>query len=112
MIPGLLSDALGLPLFGYITFRAAMAGLTAFLLALWWGRLTIRWLHAHQVHEDLTKTDLVGEVDAMKRGTPTMGGSFLIASLVAAVLLWSRLDNIHVILGVVLTAGMGAVSFL
>lgn len=112
MIPGLLSDALGLPLFGYITFRAAMAGLTAFLLALWWGKLTIRWLHAHQVHEDLTKTDLVGEVDAMKRGTPTMGGSFLIASLVAAVLLWSRLDNIHVILGVVLTAGMGAVGFL
>lgn len=115
MIPGLLSDALGLPLFGYITFRAAMAALTAFVLALWWGRLTIRWLNAHKVHEDLTKTDLVpvplapGKVD--KSGTPTMGGSFLIASLVAAVLLWGRLDNVHVILGVLLTAGMGAVGF-
>lgn len=115
MIPGLLSDALGLPLFGYITFRAAMAALTAFVLALWWGKLTIRWLNAHKVHEDLTKTDLVplplapGKVD--KSGTPTMGGSFLIASLVAAVLLWGRLDNVHVILGVLLTAGMGAVGF-
>ncbi len=115
MIPGLLSDALGLPLFGYITFRAAMAALTAFVLALWWGKLTIRWLNDHKVHEDLTKTDLVpvplapGKVD--KSGTPTMGGSFLIASLVAAVLLWGRLDNVHVILGVLLTAGMGAVGF-
>jgi phospho-N-acetylmuramoyl-pentapeptide-transferase len=115
VIPGLLSDALGLPLFGYITFRAAMAALTAFVLALWWGKLTIRWLNDHKVHEDLTKTDLVpvplapGKVD--KSGTPTMGGSFLIASLVAAVLLWGRLDNVHVILGVLLTAGMGAVGF-
>lgn len=115
MIPGLLSDALGVPLFGYITFRAALAGLTAFVLALWWGRLTIAWLHQNRVHEDLTKTDLVplalgpGKID--KRGTPTMGGSFLIASLLAAVLLWGRLDNIHVILAVLLTAGMGAVGF-
>lgn len=115
MIPGIFDDGFGLQLFGYITFRVALAGLTAFVLSLWWGKIVIRWLNGHKVHEDLTKTDLKplalkpGQVD--KRGTPTMGGSFLIAALLASVLLWGRLDNVHVILAVLLTAGMGAVGF-
>ncbi|MCB9914247.1 MAG: phospho-N-acetylmuramoyl-pentapeptide-transferase [Planctomycetes bacterium] len=115
MIPALLEDWLGVRLFGYITFRAAACGLTAFLLALWWGAPTIRWLKAHRVTENLEKTDLVpmptrpGQVD--KRDTPTMGGSFLVAALLAAVLCWGRLDNVHVILAVALTAGMAAVGF-
>ena len=41
-----------------------------------------------------------------KRDTPTMGGSFLVASLLVAVLLWSRLDNLHVVLAVLLTAAL------
>ncbi len=115
MIPTLLEDWLGIRLFGYITFRAVSCGLTAFVLALWWGRGTITWLKAHKFTEDLTKTDLVplppkpGQVD--KRDTPTMGGSFLVAALLAAVLLWGRLDNVHVILAIFLTAGMAAVGF-
>ena len=115
MIPGLLEDQLGLQLFGYITFRVVAAGMTAFLLALWWGKFAIRWLEQHKVVEDLTKTDLVpiarreGHID--KRNTPTMGGSFLVSALIASVLLWGRLDNVHVVLAVILTAGMAAVGF-
>jgi len=115
MIPAIFEGWLGLQLFGYITFRVAMAGLSAFLLALWWGKCTIGWLRGNKVTEDLTKTDLrplapqAGAVD--KRETPTMGGSFLIAALLAAVILWGRLDNVHVILAVILTAGMAAVGF-
>jgi phospho-N-acetylmuramoyl-pentapeptide-transferase len=116
MIPGIFGDLLHLHLFGHITFRVAAAGITAFLLALWWGRITIRWLRDHQVLEDLEKTDLVpiarreGSID--KRGTPTMGGSFLVAALLASVLLWGRLDNVHVVLGILLTAGIAAVGFI
>lgn len=115
MIPGFLDEWLGMKLFGYITFRVAMAGLTAFVFALWWGAPTIRWLKGHRVVEDLTKTDLVpvalaqGAVD--KRDTPTMGGSFLVAALIVSVLLWGRLDNVHVVLAIILTAGMAAVGF-
>lgn len=115
MIPGIFDESLGWQLFGYITFRVAMAGLTAFVLALWWGRWTIRWLRSHRVLEDVTKTDLTpvepapGKVD--KSDTPTMGGSFLVAALLASVLLWGRLDNVHVVLAIVLTAGMAAVGF-
>ncbi|HIG12627.1 MAG: phospho-N-acetylmuramoyl-pentapeptide-transferase [bacterium] len=115
MIPAVLENWLGIRLFGYITFRAVACGMTAFLLALWWGQLTIRWLKANKVTEDLTKTDLVPltrEPGALsKRDTPTMGGSFLVAALIASVVLWGRLDNVHVILAIVLTAGMAAVGF-
>lgn len=114
MLPGIFDDAMGMQLFGYVTFRVAMAGLTAFLFALWWGNIVIAWLKRHRVVEDVSKTDLTpilkpGQVS--KRGTPTMGGSFLVAALLASVLLWCRLDNANVLLGLVLTAGIASVGF-
>ena len=115
MFPGLFDDLLSVELFGYITFRVAAAGLTAFALALWWGAPTIRWLRRHKVGEDVSKTDSadlarMAETSG-KRNTPTMGGSFLVAALLASVLLWARLDNLHVVLAVLLTAGFAAVGF-
>jgi phospho-N-acetylmuramoyl-pentapeptide-transferase len=115
MFPGLLEEFFGVRLFGYITFRVAMAGLTAFVLALWWGRPAIAWLRRHRVGEDTSKTDspeLAVHTEKMgKKDTPTMGGSFLIAALLASVLLWARLNNLHVVLAILLTAGFGAVGF-
>ncbi len=115
MLPGLFEELGGVELFGYITFRVAAAGLTAFVLALWWGGPTIAWLRRHRVGEDTSKTDvyLLAELaeKSGKKNTPTMGGSFLIAALLAAVILWARLDNLHVVLGVLLTAGFAAVGF-
>ena len=108
MLPALFEDGLGLPLFGYISFRAAFAALTAFALALWWGKPVIAWLRQHKVRDGL-KGDLA-ELDSMtaqggKQNTPTMGGSFLVAALLVSVLLWCRLDNLHVVLAILLTAG-------
>ena len=115
MLTSILEQLFGVQLFGYITFRMAAAALTAFALALWWGAPVIRWLRRHKVGEDVTKTD---SVDLAKMGeamgkthTPTMGGSFLIGALLGSVLLWGRLDNIHVVLAVLLTAGFAAVGF-
>ena len=93
----------------------AMAGLTAFVLAIWWGNLTIGWLKSKRVVEDLTATDLQPRPDIQthkgKEGTPTMGGSFLVGAFLASTLLWARLDNIHVILALALVAGFAAVGF-
>ena len=111
----LFGDSFGGRLFGYISFRMAMAGLTAFALALVSGGPTIRWLARHRVGEDVSKTDspeLARHAERSgKRNTPTMGGSFLVASLLVSVLLWGRLDNLHVVLAVLLTAGFAAVGF-
>jgi phospho-N-acetylmuramoyl-pentapeptide-transferase len=115
MLSGLLTNLFGTGLFGYLSFRTVMAGSTAFILALVIGRPVIAWLRKHHVDEDVTKTDSIALAElAQKMGkpkTPTMGGSFLIVALLASVLLWCRLDNIHVVLGVLLTAGLAAVGF-
>jgi phospho-N-acetylmuramoyl-pentapeptide-transferase len=115
VFPGLFDELLSVNLFRYISFRMAAATLSAFLFALWWGGPTIRWLKRHKVGEDVSKTDspelAAHAKGAGKHATPTMGGSFLIASLLVAVLLWGRLDNVNVVLAVLLTAGFAAVGF-
>jgi phospho-N-acetylmuramoyl-pentapeptide-transferase len=91
-----------------------MAALTAFALAIVLGRPAIAWLTARKVREgqkgDSAELDLLTQKTG-KRDTPTMGGSFLVASLLGSVLLWGRLDNIHVVLGILLTLGLAATGF-
>jgi len=115
VFPGILDDMFNVRLFGYISFRAAGAALTSFALALALGPRVIRWLRAHKVREDTSKTDAealaVMAEESGKRNTPTMGGTFLVASFLVSVLLWARLGNINVLLGILLTAGLAAVGF-
>ena len=115
MLPSLLSDLFDVELFGYISFRTTMACLTAFALVLLFGGPTIAWLRRNRWQEDVSKTDspelAAKNKESGKEGTTTMGGSFLIAGLLAAVLLWCRLDNVNVVLAVILTAGLAAVGF-
>ena len=115
MMPALLRDWFELQLFGYISFRTTMACLTAFALVMVMGGPTIAWLRRNRLEENVSKTDSEALAqkakETGKQGTTTMGGSFLIAGLLGAVLLWCRLDNLHVILAVILTAGFAAVGF-
>jgi len=116
VFPGLFDDIFGLHLFGYITFRVAMAALTAFGIALFMGGPTIAWLKRQRAAEGSSKFDAQKDLQQLveassKKDTPTLGGSFLIASLLGSVLLWARLDNLHVLLAVMVTAGFAAVGF-
>jgi len=108
-------ETLGVRLLGYISVRAFGAALTAFLLALFMGPYAIRWLRSHSVREDVSKTDSEALAkmaeEAGKNTTPTMGGFFLIAAMLISMLLWARLNVIHVILGIFLVGGLGAVGF-
>jgi phospho-N-acetylmuramoyl-pentapeptide-transferase len=112
---GLLFDRMEVRLFGYISFRVAMAAVTGFLFALWWGRPAIAWLKRNRVRENTAMSDAPelarAAEKAGKHETPTMGGSFLILALLASVLLWARLDVVHVVLGVMLIGGLAAVGF-
>ncbi len=116
MLTAFLDRFFDISLFGYISFRAAMAALTAFVCAILVGKPAIAWLKAHRVREDVTKTDSIDLAELAQRmgkhDTPTMGGSFLVFSLLLSVALWCRLDSLHVVLGLVLTAGLAAVGFI
>ncbi len=115
MLADLLGGLTGLALFGYLSFRMAMAVLTAFAVALWIGGPTIRWLRARRVRDNVDTSgsrDLAAKSRAEgKHETTTMGGSFLVAALLFAVLCWCDMTSLPVVLGVVLTAGFAAVGF-
>ena len=115
MLADLLGWLTGKQLFSYLSFRAAMAAFTAFALAVSLGGPAIRWLLAARVQDNV---DTSGSDDLAQKSreegkhkTPTMGGSFLIGSLLLAVLLWADLSSWGVVLGVLLTAGLAAVGF-
>lgn len=116
MLYALLHERADVRLFGYISFRMAMAALTAFALSLWWGKHVIAWLVHHRVREDVSKApheELVKMAEKAGKGEiPTMGGLFLVAALVASVVLWARLDNLQIVLAVLLVVGLAAVGFL
>ncbi|MBN1878735.1 phospho-N-acetylmuramoyl-pentapeptide-transferase [bacterium] len=80
-----------LRLFSYITFRAILAALTAFIMALFFGPPLIRWL------KKCGSTDLAwgfGLVNVQsKSGTPTMGGILILATIISSTLLWCDLSN-------------------
>jgi phospho-N-acetylmuramoyl-pentapeptide-transferase len=94
--------------FRYITFRTAMALVTALVLSLCLGPWMIRKLRERQIGETI-RTD-GPERHRAKAGTPTMGGLLIVGSLVVSVLLWGNLGNRYVwvvLLVTVALAGLG-----
>lgn len=86
----------GFNIFRYITFRTAGAIVTSLILVLIIAPNIIeklRKLHFGQViRTDGPETHLV------KTGTPTMGGIFIIGSILISILLWGKLYNLKIIL--------------
>lgn len=102
-----MRDAVSLfNLFGYITFRAAYATVTALLISFLFGPAIIRCLAGRQigqhVRDDGPKSHL------SKEGTPTMGGLLILLSVLVPVLLWGRLDNryLQIVLGATIWMGL------
>ena len=100
----------GATLFQFITFRAAMAVLFSLILATVFGKRIILFLKSKQIGE--TVRDLGLEGQQQKEGTPTMGGLIIIMSTLIPVLLFTRLDNVYVLLLIVTTIWMGIIGFI
>ncbi|MBN2365208.1 MAG: phospho-N-acetylmuramoyl-pentapeptide-transferase [Calditrichaeota bacterium] len=100
----------GFNLFRYITVRAALAAITALLFSLVIGPRIIRMLKKHQIGEEI-RTD-GPETHLAKAGTPTMGGSIILAGIILGVLLWAQLSNFYIQLIFISTLWMGLVGFL
>ena len=95
--------------FRYITFRTAMALVTALILSLCLGPWMIRKLRERQIGETI-RTD-GPERHRAKAGTPTMGGLLILGSLVVSVLLWGNLQNRYVWVLLLVTVALGAIGF-
>ncbi|MDD5166468.1 MAG: phospho-N-acetylmuramoyl-pentapeptide-transferase [Candidatus Omnitrophica bacterium] len=100
--------------FRYITFRAVMAAMTAFLISLILGPLVIRKLKELKIGEKITKGDSL-KLDALhqhKRDTPTMGGILILLSIVASTLLWADIFNRQIMIVLFVTIWLGVTGFI
>jgi phospho-N-acetylmuramoyl-pentapeptide-transferase len=102
-----------LRLFSYITFRAAGAAVTAFLLSLWLGPKVIAWLKRlkfGQEYKDIA--DQTGDFKTRilsKKGTPTMGGILIVLVLNLTAILWAQMNPLLelTLLTVLVLTGLG-----
>jgi phospho-N-acetylmuramoyl-pentapeptide-transferase len=97
--------------FRYPSFRIPAAALTALVLMLWLFPRFIEFLRSQQHGVSNVRED-TPEQHQVKRGTPTMGGVFILISLMASTLLWADLSNIFVWAVLLVTAGFGAIGFI
>ena len=89
-------DFPGARVFQYISFRALGAVITSLLIAAIFGRRIIDQLRKLQIGESIRDLGLEGQMQ--KRGTPTMGGFIIMASLLIPVLLFTQLSNVYIVL--------------
>ncbi len=94
--------------FRYITFRAAMAVVTAVLLALVLGPGFIRLLRRWAIDQSIR--DVGPERHQDKAGTPTMGGVLILVAVVVPTLLWANLTNPFVWIAVAVTLAFGLIG--
>lgn len=78
---------------GKITFRASLAALAGFLLAVALGPRWIAWLRRRFREPIKSDSDEVRRLHQGKQSTPTMGGLFIIAGLIAGAVLFGDLAN-------------------
>ena len=105
-------DIPGFGLFQYLTFRAALAAISALVISFIFGPKIIKKLKSHQIGEQ-AKSELqkVGN-HSLKAGTPTMGGLIVLTAVLIPTILWGDLSNMYVLLILLTTAWLGAVGFL
>lgn len=103
-------DFPGAGMFQYISFRSALAFILSMFIATTIGKKIIAKLQRMQIGETIRDLDLEGQMS--KKGTPTMGGVIILASILIPVLLLTKLNNIYIILMVASTIWLGTIGFL
>ena len=102
-----------LRLFGYLTLRAAFAGMTALLLGLYLGPWIVARLHRLRAQQSLRSQAEVGalaDLHAEKAQTPTMGGLIICLALVISVILWAA-PNAYVFTALFVYLGLSLLGF-
>ena len=106
-------DKIGIPgtgVFQYISFRAAMAIIVSLIFSMLIGKRWIYFLQRKQIGETIRDLGLEGQMQ--KKGTPTMGGIIILASILIPTLLFAKLDNVYIILMLITTVWLGLIGFI
>jgi len=95
---------------GYLTFRSAFAALTTLLFCFLFGGKIIEYLRRLKIGQSIREDGPASHL--IKSGTPTMGGLFIILSVVIAMLLWGNFNNRVVWITLCAFVAYGAVGFI
>jgi len=104
----------GFNIFRYITFRAAMATFTAFIISLLFYPVLIRKLIKAKIGENIRReesTDLYN-LHQTKQGTPTMGGILILAAILISTFLWADITNLYILVSVFVLIWLGITGFI
>jgi phospho-N-acetylmuramoyl-pentapeptide-transferase len=100
----------GFDLFRFLTFRSALAAITALLISFLLGPKIISRLKKNQVDQPIREEG--PQTHKKKAGTPTMGGLIILFSVVIPVVLWADIKSVFIILVLLVTIVLGIVGFL
>ena len=100
----------GASLFKYLSFRSSLAFIFSLMLSIKYGKNIINFLRKKQIGETIRDLGLAGQKE--KSGTPTMGGLIIIVSTIIPVLLFSKIDNIYIIILLFTTLWLGLIGFI
>ena len=98
-------------LWQYISFRAILAGVVALLMSMWFGKRFIALLKRKHISET-QRDEKTDPFNTKKVGVPTMGGIVIIVSILTAVLLFGKLNNVYMLLMIATTLILGLLGFL
>ena len=100
----------GINLFGYISFRAVFAFISALIISFLIGPKVIRTLKNHLIGEEIRQNG--PESHLKKEGTPTMGGVIILLSVILPTILWANIENFYIQIVLISTALMGIIGLL
>lgn len=103
-------DFPGAGVFKYISFRAGMAVITSLIISLLLGKKLIGLLVKHQVGESIRDLGLEGQTE--KKGIPTMGGLIILGAVLIPTFLFTKLNNVYIILMIFTTTWLGTIGFI
>jgi phospho-N-acetylmuramoyl-pentapeptide-transferase len=109
LLHALRGELSGLNVVRYITFRTAVASLTALFLVLVLGPWMIERLRRLQIGQHIREEG--PQAHREKAGTPTMGGVLILTGILVPTLLWADLTNRNVWILVFSTLAFGAIGF-
>ena len=94
--------------FRYITFRASYAAVTSLILCFILGPFMIRWLKKIGIRDNIRP--YLEDSHSVKKGTATMGGIIMLASVIISVILWCNLSNRYVIIALFSLIWLGVIG--
>jgi phospho-N-acetylmuramoyl-pentapeptide-transferase len=99
----------GFNVFNYLTMRAIMGALTALVISFIIGPRLIRRLQVNQLGQPVREEG--PETHLLKAGTPTMGGTLILAAIAISTLLWADLENMYVWIVLFVTVSFGVIGY-